>query len=70
MVFLRPEIIRDQRTSLRLTNSKYRYIQQLQQDIREGAQKGSFKLMPGAEAPMLPPLDAASADDSPAETPE
>jgi len=69
MVFLRPEIIRDQRTSLRLTNSKYRYIQQLQQDIRKETEKGSLKLMPGAEAPMLPPLDDAPVDGSPADTP-
>lgn len=68
MVFLRPEIIRDQRTSLQLTNTKYRYIQQLQQAVRQDSKKGGLKLMPGAEAPILPPLET-EATEQPANDP-
>lgn len=62
MVFLRPEIIRDQRTSQQLTHSKYRYIQQLQENARQEAAEGDFKLIPTASAPVLPPLDAPAPD--------
>ena len=76
MVFLRPEIIRDQNTSMQLTNSKYRYIRGLQQDVRKGAKKSTFRLMPSdSETPLLPALesqtsptdkpDAAGADNPP-----
>jgi general secretion pathway protein D len=67
MVFLRPEIIRDQRTSQQLTHSKYRHIQLLQENVRREAEKDSFKLIPTASAPLLPPLGTSPAD-RPAET--
>lgn len=52
MVFLRPEIIRDQRTGSQLTHSKYKFIQ----DMQEGVREGGIKLMPEEKAPMLPSL--------------
>ena len=57
MIFLRPEIIRDQRTSLRLTNSKYNYIRGLQQDIEKNQSKWKLRLVPDEDRPMLPKLD-------------
>jgi len=57
MIFLRPEIIRDQRTSLRLTNSKYNYIRGLQQDIEKNQSKWKLRMVPDEDRPVLPKLD-------------
>jgi len=57
MIFLRPEIIRDQRTSLRLTNSKYDYIRNLQTNIDKNQEKWQLKLTPEKNRPLLPALD-------------
>ncbi len=64
MVFLRPEIIRDQRTGNQLTQSKYSYIRQLQEDM----QAGGVKLMPKQQPSLLPTLqlDAPRAPTPPA----
>ncbi|MCF6354428.1 MAG: type II secretion system secretin GspD [Candidatus Polarisedimenticolaceae bacterium] len=56
MIFLRPEIIRDRRTSLRLTNSKYDYIRNLQMNIDKNQEKWQLNLVPDNSRPLLPPL--------------
>jgi len=57
MIFLRPEIIRNQHTSLRLTNSKYDYIRNLQMNIDKNQEKWQLKLTPEKNRPLLPALD-------------
>ena len=57
MVFLRPEIVRDRRTSMQLTNSKYRYIRGVQEGIRKGSKESTFRLLPDNETPLLPALE-------------
>ncbi len=57
MIFLRPEIIRNRRTSLRLTNSKYNYIRNLQKNIDKNQEKWQLKLTPNKSRPLLPALD-------------
>ncbi len=57
MVFLRPEIIRDRRTSLRLTNSKYDYIRNLQMNIDKNQERWQIRLAPDKGRPLLPSLD-------------
>jgi len=57
MVFLRPEIIRDKTTSLRLTNSKYNYIKGLQEDIEKNQAQWELRLIPDESRPRLPTLD-------------
>jgi len=69
MIFLRPEIIRDQRTSLRLTNSKYNYIRDLQKDIEKNQNKWKLPLIPDNRRPLLPALDIrAPASETPEST--
>jgi len=57
MIFLRPEIVRDQRTSLQLTNSKYSYIRGLQEDIEKNQDKWKLRMIPDEKRPLLPALN-------------
>ncbi len=57
MIFLRPEIVRDQRTSLQLTNSKYNYIRGLQQDIKKNQDEWKLRMIPDEKHPLLPVLN-------------
>ena len=61
MVFLRPEIIRSQHTSLHLTNSKYNYIKGLQEDIEENRAQWELRLIPDEERPQLPTINNGAA---------
>lgn len=56
MVFIRPKILRDSAAATLETNSKYNYIRQVQQEGR-GGRGGNVAIMPGAERPLLPPLE-------------
>lgn len=56
MIFLRPEIIRDRRTSLQLTNSKYDYIRNLQMNIDKNQERWQLNLTPDGNHPLLPLL--------------
>lgn len=56
MVFIRPKILRDSAAASLETNSKYNYIRQVQQEGR-GGRGGDVAIMPGADRPLLPPLE-------------
>ncbi len=71
MVFLRPVVIRDQRSADSLTMDRYDAIRALQKE----SQPGRNGVMPVGDAPVLPPLRAPQAPASatlstPAPTPE
>jgi len=53
LVFIRPKILRDATSTMLETNAKYNYIR----DIQKGNQGTDVQLMPGAERPILPPLE-------------
>jgi len=53
MVFLRPTIIRDSALATRISDGKYRYIQDLQQSIKDR----DDTMLPKEEAPVIQPLD-------------
>ncbi len=52
MVFLRPTVIRDVETGIRVTNGKYNYMRDKQAEIRENG----VGMMSGKEIPVLPEL--------------
>jgi len=52
MVFIRAKILRDSVQTAFETNAKYNMIRDLQERNKKGV-----GLMPGAERPVLPPLD-------------
>lgn len=56
LVFIRPRIIKDASDAMFETNSKYNYIRDLQQEMSGGISR-SPALMPGADRPILPPVD-------------
>ncbi|MDJ0918199.1 MAG: type II secretion system secretin GspD [Woeseiaceae bacterium] len=58
MIFIRPKILRDSVTTAVETNQKYNLIREIQQGRRDDAPA----LMPGAERPMLPPLEEPAAE--------
>jgi len=53
MVFLRPTIIRDSALATRITDGKYRYIQDLQQSMKDR----DDTMLPKEETPVIHPLD-------------
>ncbi|MEM8684628.1 MAG: hypothetical protein AAGF72_14410 [Pseudomonadota bacterium] len=53
MIFIRPKILRDSVSTAIETNQKYDLIRQIQQ----GTQNTDPALIPGAERPVLPPLE-------------
>jgi len=53
LIFIRPTILRDAATTMMETNAKYNFIR----DVQQGNQGTDVQLMPGAERPMLPPLE-------------
>ena len=53
MIFIRAEIMRDSVETAIQTNQKYNLIR----DIQQSKQGESVPLMPGAERPLLPPID-------------
>ncbi len=53
MIFIRPKILRDSVSTAIETNQKYDLIRQIQQ----GTQNEDPALIPGAERPVLPPLE-------------
>jgi general secretion pathway protein D len=56
MVFIHPRILRDNSQAAYETEAKYNYLRDLQQENRPGFGP-DVPLLPGAERPMLPPLD-------------
>ncbi|HEX2138104.1 MAG TPA: type II secretion system secretin GspD [Woeseiaceae bacterium] len=56
MVFIHPRILRDDRQAAYETEAKYNYLRDLQQENRPGIGP-DVPLLPGAERPMLRPLD-------------
>lgn len=65
MVFIRPTILRDAADARFLTNSKYRYIQDLQSETAEER----VRLMRDVERPQLPPLPETPAEPAPTDLP-
>jgi len=59
LIFIRPKILRDSMSTSLETNAKYNYIR----NVQLGSQGEDVALMPGAERPVLPPLEMP---DSPA----
>jgi len=53
LIFIRPTILRDAATTMMETNAKYNFIR----EVQKGNQGTDVQLMPGAERPMLPPLE-------------
>ncbi len=66
LIFIRPQILRDSQKAWSVTNEKYNYMRDMQLD-REGQ---SVPLMPGAERPMLEPLDEKTGQPLPPDTVE
>jgi general secretion pathway protein D len=56
MIFIRPTILRDAKTTAFETNQKYNMIREIQQ----GQQGRDVQLMPGTQRPILPPLEEYS----------
>ncbi len=56
MIFIRPTILRDAKTTAFETNQKYNMIREIQQ----GQQGRDVELMPGTQRPILPPLEEYS----------
>jgi general secretion pathway protein D len=61
MVFIRPSILRDADDARFQTNTKYRYIQDLQRQMADDP----VRLMRDADRPVLPPLPEPSPDEVP-----
>lgn len=53
MVFLRPVILRDASRAIALTNSKYKFIQ----DLQTGKQEAGVSLLPDETVPALPDIE-------------
>ncbi len=53
MIFIRPTILRDSAQTAFETNQKYNMIR----EVQRGQQGNDVQLMPGAQRPMLPPLE-------------
>ena len=53
MVFLRPVILRDANRAVALTNSKYKYIR----DLQSGKQEAGVSLLPSETVPELPDIE-------------
>jgi len=66
LVFIRAKILRDASQMSIETNAKYTSIQQ----ILQGNQEAGVSLMPGADRPMLPPLEENQQQDQSDETSE
>lgn len=66
LIFIRPQILRDAEQSWSVTNEKYNYIR----NIQLGSEGESVPLMPGAERPVLRPLDEATRQPVPRESNE
>ena len=58
MIFIRAKILRDATQTAIETNQKYNMIR----DVQRGRESDAVPLMPGAERPVLPPLDESSTD--------
>jgi general secretion pathway protein D len=56
MIFIRPTILRDSIQTAAVTNAKYNYIREVQQQGR-GGQGGRVSIMPFEDRPLLPPLE-------------
>jgi len=56
MVFIRPKIMRDSVAAGIETDAKYNYMREVQQQGR-GGNGGRVALMPGADRPILPPIE-------------
>jgi hypothetical protein len=56
MIFIRPTILRDSIQTASVTNAKYNYIREVQQQGR-GGKGGRVAIMPFEERPVLPPLE-------------
>jgi len=56
MIFIRPTILRDKVQTANVTNSKYNYIREVQQQGR-GGKGGRVAIMPFEDRPLLPPLE-------------
>ncbi len=66
LIFIRPQILRDADRAWAVTNEKYNYIR----NIQLGSEGESIPLMPGAERPVLQPLDEESRQPMPREAVE
>jgi general secretion pathway protein D len=69
LVFIRPKILRDSRQAASETEAKYNYIREMQQGGRPrfGPQ---VPMLPGAERPILPPLEPGRRGEDPENDPE
>ena len=56
MIFIRPTILRNKVQTALVTNAKYNYIREVQQQGR-GGQGGRVAIMPFENRPLLPPLE-------------
>ena len=56
MIFIRPTILRNDVQTAAVTNAKYNYIREVQQEGR-GGKGGRVAIMPFEDRPMLPPLE-------------
>jgi len=65
MVFIRPTILRDAADARFQTNSKYRYIQDLQRELAQDR----VRLMRDVDRPALPPLSEPPTEPAPTDTP-
>ena len=65
MVFIRPTILRDATDARFQTNSKYRYIQDLQRELAQDR----VRLMRDVDRPMLPPLPESLVEPAPTDPP-
>ena len=66
LVFIRPKIMRDARAMSMETNSKYNQIR----DVLEGDRARGVALMPGADRPTIPPIEAQQGAESEGEPEE
>jgi general secretion pathway protein D len=60
MIFIRPTILRDSIQTASVTNAKYNYIRDVQQQGR-GGKGGRVAIMPFEDRPILPPLETQPA---------
>lgn len=56
MIFIRPTILRNKVQTALVTNAKYNYIREVQQQVR-GGKGGRVSIMPFEDRPILPPLE-------------
>ena len=61
MIFIRPTILRNKVQTALVTNAKYNYIREVQQQGR-GGKGGRVAIMPFEDRPLLPPLDTMPPD--------